>query len=60
MPTKIMMTLSNGNYSHKSVTAYTNYIQSKTASAQVKPTSLTSSMIGRIHLAKPGCGSCGK
>jgi hypothetical protein len=54
------MSLSNGNYSHKAVTAYTAYMKAKEATIPKPSGSLTASMIGRIHNVKPGCGSCGK
>ena len=56
----MMMTLSNGNYTHHAVTAYTAYIKTKEASIPKPNGSLTASMIGRIHNVKAGCGSCGR
>jgi hypothetical protein len=60
MPAKMMMTLSNGNLTHKQVASYTAFMKTKEASKPKPNGSLTASMIGRIHDVKPGCGSCGK
>jgi hypothetical protein len=58
MPAKIFMKLNNGNYTQK---------QLATFQANMAPTpkpksggALNSSIIGRIHNVRPGCGSCGK
>lgn len=56
----MMMSMSNGNYTHKAVTAYTSYVRAKEAEKPRPNGALTASMIGRIHDVKPGCGSCGK
>jgi len=58
MPSKILMSLNNGNYTQKQIAAF----QAKTAPLP-KPKSaqaLNSSIVGRIHNVRPGCGSCGK
>lgn len=56
MPAVIKMRISNGNSS-----AYQRPINNP-VSAPVKPppSTLKSSMIGRIHDIKPGCGGCGR
>jgi hypothetical protein len=59
MPQKINMMLNNGGYTQNQLLAF----QKKNAQIpQQKTTGITlnSSIIGRIHLVKPGCGSCGK
>ena len=56
----MMMSISNGNYTHKAVTAYTAYVKAKEATKPRPNGALTASMIGRIHDVKPVCGSCGK
>ena len=53
------MILNNGGYTQNQLLAF----QKKNAQIpQQKTTGITlnSSIIGRIHLVKPGCGSCGK
>ncbi len=55
------MFLSNGNrqpISHP-VIANTSSLATQPVT-HVKSTSLNSSIIGRIHNVKPGCGSCGR
>jgi len=37
-----------------------NLVKAQQAQQARAPSALTSSMIGRIHQVKPGCGSCGK
>jgi hypothetical protein len=58
MPTKLKMTLFNGNMS----ASYIASVQSKQVvkSTTSIPSSLKSSMISRIHNVKPGCGGCGR
>jgi len=68
MPATIKMTLSNGNtnYYRSQISASSTYganISSIPKSAPVTAAvnaPLSSSMIGRIHTTKPGCGSCGR
>ena len=58
MPAKISMSLNNGNYTKAQLAVY----QAKMAVAP-KPKghqALNSSIVGRIHNVRPGCGSCGK
>jgi hypothetical protein len=57
MPAKMMMTLTNSIYTNKAIAIAMQQQQAKPVPA---PSALTSSMIGRIHHARPGCGSCGK
>jgi hypothetical protein len=59
MQKKMMLNLNNGNYSQQQLAQF----QQKYKASIPKPTSgmkLNSSIIGRIHHVKPGCGSCGK
>jgi len=52
------MRLNNDNYSPKQIAAY----QANLAAAP-KPkvgAALNTSIVGRIHNVRPGCGSCGK
>lgn len=63
MPQKINMFITNGNVAPRSniVASSINYANLAVApSAVVAPSTLNSSMIGRIHSIKPGCGSCGR
>ena len=58
MPAKISMRLDNSNYTRTQLAAY----QANLAAAP-KPKALqalNSSIVGRIHNVRPGCGSCGK
>jgi len=58
MPPKRMgLTILSGNHSGYSIPAPKSTTQSVAQSS--KPT-LSGPMIGRIHFAKPGCGSCGR
>ena len=63
MPSKIKMIISNGNANPKTVSSpsvnYANLSVAPTANKSAI-SSLTSSMISRIHSIKPGCGSCGR
>jgi len=63
MPSKINMFISNGNSMPKSFSLpsvnYANLAVAPTT-APITPSQLNSSMIGRIHSIKPGCGSCGR
>jgi hypothetical protein len=58
MPAKIQMSLNNGNYTRTQLAAF----QANLAPAPVLPGAgpLNSSIVGRIHNVRPGCGSCGK
>jgi hypothetical protein len=69
MPQKIKMFLSNGNNIYQQNNKYINtsslaIIQSpqnvENLLQKNKNFSLNSSIIGRIHNVKPGCGSCGR
>jgi hypothetical protein len=64
MPQKINMFISNGNVAPKmNPNAGINYANLAVAPAKnvaTAPSSLNSSMVGRIHSVKPGCGSCGR
>ncbi len=53
----MMMTLTNSIYTHKAIASA---MQQQRAKPVPAPSTLTSSMIGRIHNVRPGCGSCGK
>ena len=64
MPQKIHMYISNGNvaprYNPTGTVNYANLAVAPTTTNVVAPSTLNSSMIGRIHSIKPGCGSCGR
>lgn len=65
MPTKIFMKLETPqSIAAKQNAAFQYFIkqnQQKQTSVALNPRKdLTTSMIERVHLAKPGCGSCGK
>ena len=64
MPSKIKMVISNGNSMPRANPSfninYANLAVAPTTVNTVAPSSLNSSMIGRIHSIKPGCGSCGR
>ena len=61
MPQKINMFISNGNFVPKSNSfSGINYANLAIAPTTSVPSTLNSSMIGRIHSIKPGCGSCGR
>lgn len=53
------LTILSGNNSSYNIPAPKNTPQ-PVASAQSAKPSLSGPMIGRIHFAKPGCGSCGR
>ena len=55
MPAKVTMSLNNNNFNRLQVAAFVK----ATAPKQQPPSHLNSSMVGRIHAIKPGCGSCG-
>ena len=58
MPAKISMSLDNSNYNRKQLAAYKANLA---ATPKPKgPQALNSSIVGRIHNVRPGCGSCGK
>lgn len=65
MPAKIFMKLETPqSIAAKQNAAYQYFLQQnqqKQSSLTLNPRKdLASSMIQRVHLAKPGCGSCGK
>ena len=64
MPQKINMFISNGNVEPRTnlvpAVNYANLAVAPTTTNVVAPSTLSSSMIGRIHSIKPGCGSCGR
>jgi hypothetical protein len=58
MPSKIYMNLTNSN-----IAVQTKQILNsiKSSPSHIKTSGpLNSSMITRVHLSRPGCGSCGK
>ena len=58
MPAKISMVLDSGNYTRTQIAAYQAHLA---ATPKPKaPQALNSSIVGRIHNVRPGCGSCGK
>ena len=56
MPAKIKMFISNGNV----IPIQPRSVNQSTLTATRAPSALNESIIGRIHSAKAGCGSCGK
>lgn len=62
MPAKISMFLSNGNIRPSQIRSMVNKanLASVSPAAPKASTALNSSIIGRIHNAKAGCGSCGR
>jgi hypothetical protein len=64
MPQKINMFITNGNVVPRTNPSaginYANLAVAPTTTSIVAPSQLNSSMIGRIHSIKPGCGSCGR
>lgn len=55
------MFLSNGNYTQSQIAAIIRSSSITTLSAPNNArVNSNMNMIGRIHLVKPGCGSCGK
>ena len=64
MPQKINMFISNGNVAPRinpnAGINYANLAVAPTVNVTIMPSSLDSSMVGRIHSIKPGCGSCGR
>ena len=64
MPQKIYMFISNGNVAPRTnptaAVNFANLAVAPTTTNVVAPSTLNSSMIGRIHSIKPGCGSCGR
>lgn len=59
MPPTMTMNLSNYTFSRVQMAAMNAY-RAKQIQIKPQPSRLNSSMIERIHLTKPGCGSCGK
>jgi hypothetical protein len=64
MPQKINMFISNGivapRMNPNAGINYANLAVAPTVNTSIAPSSLNSSMVGRIHSIKPGCGSCGR
>lgn len=58
MPAKIKMTLTNSDISFQT----RQILQSNSFQTTAKLTSLplNTSMINRVHMSRPGCGSCGR
>jgi len=54
------MNLNNYTFSRVQTAALSAYRAKQQIPVKPQPTRLSSSMIDRIHLTKPGCGSCGK
>jgi len=52
------MNLDNGNYNRKQLAAYQANLASTPKQKTVQ--ALNTSIVGRIHNVRPGCGSCGK
>lgn len=66
MPNKIFMKIESPQAIMARQNAAYNYFllqqqdEKRKQGSSMNMNSLTGSMVGRIHLAKPGCGSCGK
>jgi len=58
MPAKIFMKLNNGNYTQKQLETFQANLAQTPKPKAGGP--LNTSIIGRIHNVRPGCGSCGK
>jgi hypothetical protein len=58
MPPTMKMFLANGNNTFEQMSSFSAV--NSVPKTLPKPSSLNSSMIGRIHNAKSGCGSCGR
>ncbi len=56
MPARIKMFITNGNV----IPIQPRSINQSTLTATRAPSALNDSIIGRIHSAKAGCGSCGR
>jgi hypothetical protein len=59
MPKKMMLNLNNGNYSKQQLAQFQEKYKASIPKTNSGMT-LNSSIIGRIHNVRPGCGSCGK
>ena len=57
MPQKIHMQIFNSN---NNAQIYNKMNAAISAKKMNIPSSMNSPMISRIHLSKPGCGSCGR
>ncbi len=60
MPAKIFMKLNNDNYTHTQISAYLTNLAAAPKPKSGAAAALNSSIVGRIHNVRPGCGSCGK
>jgi hypothetical protein len=60
MPATIKMSLSNGNPTTAQIAALSYSANLASIPKATQNTPLNSAMIGRIHNAKSGCGSCGR
>jgi hypothetical protein len=63
MPAKMMMYLSNGNYSRmnlKTQISPTSLGANSLITLPKAPSALNAPLISRIHDIKPGCGACGR
>jgi hypothetical protein len=65
MPAKMNMFISNGNFNpqiHREINTanLASSVGSTAVATKSAPTSLTASIISRIHNVRPGCGSCGR
>jgi hypothetical protein len=56
MPAKIKMFITNGN----TIPIHARSINKTALTTTRAPSALNTSIIGRIHSAKAGCGSCGR
>ncbi len=63
MPSRFSMQFDNNPYNSIAVQAYLAAMKKKEDEQKKKApqfAALNGSMVGRVHFAKPGCGSCGK
>lgn len=59
MPARVNMFFHSGN-THSPLLTNLSSIVSKSKTAAPRPSGLGTSMIDRVHRAKPGCSACGK
>jgi hypothetical protein len=60
MPAKISMRLNNDNYTRTQFAAYQANLAAAPKPKVGAAAALNTSIVGRIHNVRPGCGSCGK
>ena len=60
MPAKISMRLTNDNYTPRQIASYQANLAAAPKPKSGAAVALNTSIVGRIHNVRPGCGSCGK